>query len=142
MKTSIKPKYTANAPRRPNRSANQGIARQPRIVANETSIVAREASCAASGPARPAASASVLTAVGTYTVPAQSPQMEASINNVLRIVRRRQARVNNATNGRQTAHDRTTLSFFTQREGSLTPWRTHASNSAGKPPTTNIARQP
>src|ERR1700681_1377743 len=116
MKISIKPKYTASAPRRLRRSAKQGIARQPKMVANETSMVAREASCAACGAACPAASASVVTAAGTYTVPAQSPQIETSINKVLRIVRRRQARVNSAAKGRHTAHDRTTLSFFTQRE--------------------------
>src|SRR5947208_10656165 len=77
MKASISAKKNPNAPRRPSFSASHGIARQPRIVARETSIVALEASCVAWGPARPAASASTVTAAGTYTVPAQSPQMRS-----------------------------------------------------------------
>src|SRR5438477_552381 len=44
------------------------MARQPRMVANETSMVAREASCAAAGPTRPAASASAVTAPGTPAI--------------------------------------------------------------------------
>src|SRR6267378_6405409 len=89
MKANISAKKNPKAPRRPTFSASHGIARQPRIVAKETSMVAREASCAADGPALPAASESTVTAAGTYTVPAHSPQMEASMYKEFRIVRRR-----------------------------------------------------
>jgi len=65
MNTIIKTKKKLNAPRRPNRSASQGIAKHPRIVANATSMVAPEASRAACGPPRPAASARDVTAAGT-----------------------------------------------------------------------------
>src|SRR6202008_4886371 len=95
--------------------------RQPRIVANATSMVPREASCAAAGPTRPAASARVVTAAGTYTVPAQSPQIDASMNNALRIVRRLNTFENSVANGRQIAQERTTCSFAFQVEGSVTP---------------------
>src|SRR5258707_655176 len=65
------------------------MSRQPRMAANATSMVAREASCAAVGPTRAAAPARAVTAEGTYTVPAQSPQMDTNMNRALRIVRRR-----------------------------------------------------
>ena len=65
MKAAISAKKNPKAPRLPSFSASQGIARQPRIVAKETSMVAREAICAANGPAFPAASASAVTAAGT-----------------------------------------------------------------------------
>ena len=67
---------------------------------------------------------------------------EASINNAFTMVRRRQAGRNSVAKGRQTAHERTMFSFFLHAEGSVTPWRTQASNSAGRPPTINMARQP
>src|ERR1700687_1218909 len=95
--------------------------RQPRMVANATSMVARDLSSAAAGPTRPAASARVVTAEGTYTVPAQRPQMDASINNVLRMVRRRNDSENSAAKGRQMAQECTTRAFAFHREGSLTP---------------------
>src|SRR5580704_15703990 len=91
MNTIIRAKKKPSAPRRPNRSASLGIAKHPRIVANATSIVAREASCAACGPTRPAASAREVTAAGTYTVPAQSPLIDASMKSEFKIVRRRKA---------------------------------------------------
>ena len=91
------------------------------MVANATSMVAREASCAAAGPTRPAVSARVVTAAGTYTVPAQSPQIDASINKVLRIVRRRNGFENSAANGRQILQECTMGAFSFQREGSVTP---------------------
>ena len=132
----------ASAPRLPTSSASRGIARQPRIVANETSIMPQEASCAACGVLRPPASASDVIADGTYTVPAHRPQIEASINRAFTTVRRRQAAENSVAKGRHTAQDRTTLSFFFQAAGSETPWRIQASNSAGTPPTINIERHP
>src|ERR1700722_12545071 len=142
MKTIIIVKKTASAPRRPKRSASQGMTRQPRIVAKETSITPYDANCAARGPTRPEASASEVMAAGTYTVPAQRPQIEASINKAFTIVRRRKAEENRIANGRQTAHDRTIFAFLFHVEGSTTPCRTQASKSAGRPPTINMARQP
>src|SRR5580698_11050248 len=114
MNTIMRTKKKARAPRRPRHSASDGIARQPRIVANETSMVPHEASCAACGPTRPPASARAVMAAGTYTVPAHKPQIEASISKAFTIVRCRKVDENNAENGRHTAHDRTTLSFFFQ----------------------------
>src|SRR3979411_1429609 len=104
MKASISAKKNPKAPRRPSFSASQGIARQPRIGAKDTSIAAREASCAAIGPALPEASASTVTAAGTYTVPAQRPEIEASMNKELRIVLRRIALEKRAANGCQMLH--------------------------------------
>src|SRR5271156_6868101 len=109
----------ARAPRRPTVSASPGIARQPRIVANETSMMPHEANCAAWGVVRPPASARDVMAEGTYTVPAHSPQMEASISSAFTTVRRRQAAENRIAKGRQTAQDRTTLSLFFQAAGSV-----------------------
>src|SRR5271166_4853482 len=103
MNVIIKVKKKASAPRRPNRSANVGMAKQPRMVAKATSMVAYEASCAACGPTRPPASASAMTAVGTYTVPAHSPQIETNMNNEFKIVRRRHVRLNSVARGRH--HD-------------------------------------
>src|ERR1700733_8013591 len=114
MNTTIRLKKIASAPRRRSLSASQGIARQPRIVANETSMMPHEANCAACGPTWPPASASAVIAAGTYTVPAHNPQIEANMNNEFRMVRRRQADENRIANGRQTAHDRTMFSFFFQ----------------------------
>ncbi len=108
------------------------------MVAIETSMVAREASCAAAGPVLPAASASTVTAAGTYTVPAQRPQMEASMNNEFRIVLRRSTSEKRMANGRQIRHVRTTPSFCFQHAGSATPWRTQASSRAGSPPAANM----
>src|ERR1700746_3974752 len=121
MKAAISAKKNPKAPRRPSFSASQGIARQQRIVANETSMVAREASWAANGPALPAASASTVTAAGTYTVPAQRPQIEASMNKELRIVLRRTALEKSDASGCQIRHARTTPSFCFQQAGSVTP---------------------
>src|SRR2546421_8916290 len=108
MKAAINAKKNAKAPRRPSFSASRGIARQPRMVAKETSMVAREASCAANGPAFPAASERAVTAAGTYTVPAQRPQMDASMNKEFRIVLRRMALEKSVANGCQTFHVRMT----------------------------------
>src|SRR5580700_3122104 len=121
MNAIMRTKKKARAPRRPSRSASDGIARQPRIVASETSMVPQEANCAAAGPTRPPASARAVIAAGTYTVPAHRPQIEASISKAFTIVRRRKADENSAENGRHTAHDRTTLSFFLHAAGSTTP---------------------
>src|SRR6202034_3527833 len=142
MKTIISVKKIPRAPRRPTASATRGIARQPRIVAKETSIIPQDAGCAAWGVARPPASAIAVIAEGTYTVPAQRPQIETNIKRAFTMVRRRQAAENSVAKGRQTAHDRTTVSFFFQAAGSVTPWRIQASRSAGTPPTINMARQP
>src|ERR1017187_3981110 len=106
MNTIMRVKKTASAPRRPPRSASHGIARQPRIVANETSMMPQEANCAACGAVRPPASATAVIAAGTYTVPAHRPQMETSMSKEFRIVRRRQADENSVKKGRQKAHDR------------------------------------
>src|SRR5260370_1103033 len=131
MKASISVKKNPKAPRRPSFSASHGMARQPRIVAKETSMMAREASCAAAGPTLPAASASAVTAAGTYTVPAQRPQMEASMYKEFRIVLRRIPLEKSIANGCQILQERTTPSFCRQRCGSGTPCRTPASSSAG-----------
>src|SRR5690348_12619513 len=114
------------------------MARQPRMVANETNMVAREASCAACGPTLPAASASVVTAAGTYTVPAHSPEMDASMNKEFKIVLRRNIFEKSAAKGCQIFQELTICDFCFQRCGSVTPWRTQASNSAGNPPTANM----
>src|SRR5215471_12613119 len=117
------------------------MARQPRIVANDTSIAAHEASCAAAGPTFPAASASVVTAAGTYTVPAHNPQMDASMYSEFKIVLRRSALEKSAAKGCQTRQPPSTSAFFFQRTGSVTPWRIQARSNAGNPPTANIRRQ-
>src|SRR6266699_601611 len=108
------------------------------MVAKETSMVAREASCAAAGPVLPAASASTVTAAGTYTVPAQRPQMEASMNNEFRNVLRRSTSEKSVANGRHIRHVRTTPSFYFQHAGSVTPWRNQPGHRAGSPPTANM----
>src|ERR1700722_17193076 len=100
MKMVIRAKKKARAPRRPKRSASLGMARQPRIVAQATNMVAKEASRAAAGPTRPVASARAVTAAGTYTVPAHRPQIETIINSEFRMVRRRSAGVKSAASGR------------------------------------------
>src|SRR5260370_41773302 len=101
-----------------------------------------EARCAAGGPPRPEAPANPDAAAGTYTVPAQRPQIEASMYKVFKMVRRRQALENSVAKGCQIRHVLTTFSFFCHRSGSVTPWRTHASKRAGIPPTANIQRHP
>src|SRR2546421_4267440 len=121
MKANISAKKKPSAPRRPSFSASHGIARQPRIVAKETSMVAREASCAADGPALPAVSASAVTAAGTYTVPAHRPQMEASMYKEFKIVRRRMPLEKRIAKGCQILQDRTTPAFCRQHCGSVTP---------------------
>src|SRR2546429_5024903 len=121
MRVAIIAKKKAKAPRLSSFSASHGIARQPRIVAKETSMVAREASCAADGPALPAVSASAVTAAGTYTVPAHRPQMEASMYKEFKIVRRRIWVEKSIAHGCQIRQERSTPSFCRQRSGSVTP---------------------
>jgi len=58
------------------------------------------------------------------------------------MVRRRSSPEKSAANGCQMRQALTTLSLLCQRSGSWTPWRTHASKSAGNPPTANIHRHP
>src|ERR1700735_4433471 len=105
MKIIMRAKKNASAPRRPALSASQGMIRQPRMVAKETSITPREASWATCGPIRPEASASAVIADGTYTVPAHSHEMEASMKREFRIVRRRNSGENRVASGRQKAHE-------------------------------------
>jgi hypothetical protein len=84
-------------------------------------MVAREASWAAEGPTLPAASASTVTAAGTYTVPAQRPQMEASMYKEFRIVLRRIPLEKSIASGFHICQERTTPTFCRQRCGSVTP---------------------
>ncbi len=79
-----------------------------------------------------------MTAAGTYTVPAHSPEIDASMNNEFKIVLRRSIFEKSATKGCQILQELTISDFCFQRCGSVTPWRTQESSSAGNPPTANI----
>ncbi len=81
-------KYSPSVSRRPSASAIRGRTMHPRIVPVDSSIVAYDASRAASAGAYPWRIAICVTDVGTYTVPAHRPTIDTSRNAEFSSVRR------------------------------------------------------